>query len=670
MKKSPFTIRALVLGLLGILLACLFPVYGSKALGLGDAVKGYLPVVPLFLIVVLSLGWNMLAGKLRPGFALSGGELCLVFCLMLVVSWIPSIQSSLVTQLVLPRYEELTTNISWKEAGVTTRMPDRLFPRGVEGEVIGDRTHIGMIQGKMPVNEIPFSAWLMPLLNWMPLILVLALSQMALAFVVHRQWTKHEQLRYPLAAVGSALLQQGKGKPGGTIFRNRLFWFGFAFVFLFLSFRYLHTWFPSNLPKLSMEYSVAWSRLFPSMGPSNTGFFLLQWQQISFALIGIACLVSSDVSLSMGLTAPLGTLFGVQYYLLSGNPVSADDLSVFRAGGYIAFGIIMAYTGRSYYWPIFLKAIWPGRKGADLDPGGVWAARVFLVAYVSLILIIATMGVDLFIAWIVATMILLIFLVVTRLVCETGVPMIVSGWSMPAVLTGLLGPAALGAAPLMFLTFLGATIVSANSSQLAMPYMATSLRLLDDSKVNLGRFVAAAKIAIIVALLAGFAATITLSYTRGLGGGMGSHWDRSAWSQGVKQVLSMMDFGQYEASQAATGLSKLGLIRPDFNTVGMVLTGLVTVVLCYILRFRFAGWPLHPLFFVVIGTGISNQSWVCFLLGWMIKTLIVKVGGGRAYRSVQPLFIGIILGDIMSVAMQFIVGAIYYNVTGTNPVGM
>lgn len=668
MTKRAFTAKSIIFGLIGLLIVCVFPAYSAEVLELQDAIKGYLPVVPLFLIVVLSLGWNMIAGRLNRRLALSSRELAVVFGFMLMISWIPSMQQAMVRQMVLPRYEELTTNTTWRDAGVTTRMPDRLFPSGAEGAAIGEQTHLGMIQGGMSLRKVPYGAWILPLLNWMPLLVVFPLCLMALTFMVHRQWTLHEQLRYPLASVVDSLIQQDPDKPGGTIFRNRLFWGGFGFVFGIHLLSYLHGWFPSRLPAVSLEYNMAWSKLFPSIGPSNTQFLLLQWMPISFALIGIAFFVPTDVSLSMGLTAPLGTLLGIQYYLISGNPVSTGDLDVFRAGGFIAFGLILAYTGRTYYGPILRKAVWPGAGGKQLDPGGVWAARVFLIAYVTLIVIVAAMGVGFFMAWIIVTFLLLIFLVVTRLVCETGVAMIVPGWSLPGVLSGLFGPAAIGAAPLMFITFLSTTMAASNSSQLAMPYMATSLKLLDDNKVNLKRFAVAAKIAILVALVAGFAAVITVAYTKGTGNL--SKGDRAIWTQSVQQVLTMLDFGQLEASDAAHGVTKLALIRPEGNTLGLVLTGLIVVLLCYVLRFRFAKWPLHPLFFVVLGTSISCMSWTCFLLGWAIKTLIVKVGGGRVYRSVKPLFVGFIMGEFMIIALMFVVGLIYHMVTGNRPVGM
>ena len=63
----------MIFGLIGVLIVCMFPAYSGKVLGLGNAIKGYLPIVPLFLIVLLSFVWNAVAGRFNRRLALSAG---------------------------------------------------------------------------------------------------------------------------------------------------------------------------------------------------------------------------------------------------------------------------------------------------------------------------------------------------------------------------------------------------------------------------------------------------------------------------------------------------------------------------------------------------------------------------------------------------------------------
>ncbi|MDT8391929.1 MAG: DUF6785 family protein [Lentisphaeria bacterium] len=664
-----FTVKSVLFALLGMCLVCAFPPFARSVLGAHGAISGYLPVIPVFFVVLLSFFWNMTVGRGCRRLALSTRELALVVCLMLVVAWIPAMQSSLVRHLVLPRYEETTTNASWKDAELTERLPAALFPAGESGESIGERVHFGFIQGGLPVAETPYGAWLGPLLHWLPLLVLLTLVLIALTFLVHRQWSVHEQLPYPLASVVNALIRQDDQRPGGTLYRNRLFWYGCLFVFGYHLLRYLNAWFPSQIPKITPEYVLEWFKLFPIMGAdrSNAVFFVVHWMPISFAIIGIAYFVPADVSLSMGLTAPLGTLLGIQYYVATGNPVSSTGLEVIRSGGFIAFGIILVYTGRAYYFPVLAKALMPWRRTSK-DPTAVWAARVFLVGYVLLIAVVAAMGVDLLVAWVVVTFALLIFLVVTRLVCETGLPSFAPSWSLQALLPGLFGTGAIGAAPLVFITLLGRTIVAAESTNLFMPYMATSLKVLDDNQVSPRRFAVAAKVAIGLALVAGFVAVLAISYANGEGNL--SKGERGELGKTVHEILNLKDTGQLAAAEAAHGFGKLSLLRPDGSMVRLVLVGMGAVLATYLLRFRFAKWPLHPLFFVVLGSNAGRFTWFCFLLGWGIKCLVVKFGGGRGYRTLKPLFIGLIVGESLILGLTFVVGTIYYLRTGNQPVGI
>lgn len=665
MATREFTVKTAVTGLISLLIVCAFPPYSDLVLKIPKAIEGYLPVVPLFLMVMMSCAWNMIAGRFNRSFALTGRELAVIFCFMLMVSWIPGLQGSLVRHLILPRYEEMTSNVPWKEAGVTSRLPSALFPAGESGAPIGEKVHFGFIQGGLTVGKIPFAEWVLPLLHWIPLLIVLCLCLLALTFLVHRQWAFHEQLRYPLASVADALLRQDDTRPGGRIFHNKLFWWGFLMVFFLHLLGYLDMWFPGKLPQPALSSDLNWAKVFPIIGTdqSNASMFVLHWMPISFAIIGIAYFVPSDVSLAVGLTAPLGTLIGIQYYLATGVPLASSDLDIFRSGGFIAFGLILMYTGRTYYFPLLWRAIIPVSRKVLLDPGEVWAARVFLAGYICLIVIFKVIGFDFLIAWIYVTFLLLVFLVVTRLVCETGVPTITPSWSLPGLMTGLFGPAAIGAVPLVFMSLLSRTM--ADSTQLIMPYMATSLKILDDNKIKLRRFAYASIGVIAIMLVAGFIAILTISYTNGQGNL--SNEERAVLQKGASEVLNLKDLGKMEVSEAARGFDRLPLMQADGRTVGWVMAGLALVLVTYGLRFRFAKWPIHPLFLILLGTTVGMLSWFGFLLGWGIKNLVVKFGGGGMYNSMKPLFIGFIVGELMTLAIGFVVGFIYFQVTGATP---
>ena len=85
------------------------------------------------------------------------------------------------------------------------------------------------------------------------------------------------------------------------------------------------------------------------------------------------------------------------------------------------------------------------------------------------------------------------------------------------------------------------------------------------------------------------------------------------------------------------------------------------------LRLRFAGFPLHPVLFLVAGTYAAGKCWWSFLVGWGIKCLVVRFGGGKVYQQLKPLFVGIIAGELLAAGASIVFEIIYYCVTGEPP---
>ena len=74
-------------------------------------------------------------------------------------------------------------------------------------------------------------------------------------------------------------------------------------------------------------------------------------------------------------------------------------------------------------------------------------------------------------------------------------------------------------------------------------------------------------------------------------------------------------------------------------------------------RQRFIWWPFHPLGFVASMGWVMNYMWSTVFLAWLFKVLILKYGGARMYRKAQPLFLGMILG-------QLVVGGLWLVIDG------
>ncbi|RMD81671.1 MAG: hypothetical protein D6820_04800, partial [Lentisphaerae bacterium] len=103
---------------------------------------------------------------------------------------------------------------------------------------------------------VPWKAWLTPLKFWIPLILMLWFLVLALGLIVHRQWSRHEHLPYPIVNFTSMLLPDDEtGKP--VVYRQRSFWIACGIIFFIHSFNYLNSWFPQYTVKIPLQFDLS-----------------------------------------------------------------------------------------------------------------------------------------------------------------------------------------------------------------------------------------------------------------------------------------------------------------------------------------------------------------------------------------------------------------------------
>jgi hypothetical protein len=85
--------------------------------------------------------------------------------------------------------------------------------------------------------------------------------------------------------------------------------------------------------------------------------------------------------------------------------------------------------------------------------------------------------------------------------------------------------------------------------------------------------------------------------------------------------------------------------EPDLGAAGAYVFGLLFTLVLAFLRTRFVWWPLHPAGYLVAGSFALMRLWVPLFLSWLIKTLLLRYGGLKAYRAALPFFLGLIVGE-------------------------
>jgi hypothetical protein len=294
------------------------------------------------------------------------------------------------------------------------------------------------------------------------------------------------------------------------------------------------------------------------------------------------------------------------------------------------------------------------------------AARIAILSFAGFYGLLVRMGLDWVIALFFAILVMLLFLVFTRIICETGIPFMQTHWWPGILLAGILGPAAVGPGPLVLIVYLS-TILCQDPRECLMPYVATGLKMADGARLNVTRIFWLLAGAVVVALVVGFLSTTWTLYNYG---GITTQSFASKTvptvylDEAARKISDLGETGALARSQSLHGAAKLALLAPDPATIGFLLAGMGAIFVFSVLRFRFARFPLHPVLFLVWGIYATQRVWASFLVGWAVKGLVVRFGGGKVYQNLKPLFVGIIAGELIATGLSILVELVYYWTTG------
>ncbi len=697
-SSKALTWRSLTFGLIGILLiAGVAGFHDEKMIGGTRMIGSHLPVAAFAYLFFVSLVWNGVAGRMRRSLALNPSELTVVMIVCLIGGFAPT--SGLFRYfhrgIIMPWYHLSTGGRpEWEKYGLLERLlSPRLFPqpipfRDAAGVLQLDETvyrgfFTGMATGRdlTGLADIPFRAWTGAMLYWGPLILLCSFACAALAFLVHRQWSRHEQLSYPIAQVAGGFCQREDGRRGvPDVMRNRLFWAGFVPLFLLYAMEYLSSWHPESIPSLNQVLPIfkTWrlpiSQKIPWITKSPS-FWALSGQSTYFCVVGLAYFVSSEISLTMGLSSILLVGFGLCFYQVAGRPMTGTDLSLVRGGAYFGYALMLLYTGRTYYAAILLRSLGFRRKVPPGDAAGpemqlanrtgILAARVLIAATAGFVATLVAMGSRVSMAFFYALLILLLFLVMTRIVCETGIPFIAAEWWPGHMMVALLGPSVIGPGTLVLLLWVS-NALCIDPRECLMPYVATGARLAQEVRLNLRKVFGISLATIVLTVVVAYVAQHWTLYNLGpmADGTAYARFPQMHFNDAAKWMSEMTDHGILKASFEARGWDRIRLLDPVPQAWTWVLASASAVVLLFLLRFRFAGFPIHPALLLVWGTYPCTMVWGSFLLGWFVKTLVVRFGGGSVYQRLKPYFIGLIASELLSSAVVIIVNMVCYAWTG------
>ena len=668
------TIRAAILGLLGAALVSAVCYFNDEVIRQGMLVPDLMPVVVYGSLVLFLLLVNPALRRLRPGWALARGELAVVVCLTVIgcsiASW--GLVQFMPTSTMMPHHFN-KTQPGWQAEKILSTAPPRMLvdvtPENEDTVLTAYTSGMGRGKEHISFRDVPWRAWIPTLAFWVPLMVCLLLATSALAVVFHRQWVRHEQLPYPISVFAHSLLPE-PGQSRGAVFRQRAFWVGGLLLFAIHMNNYLCRFWPDVLipVRLWLDFTPL-SKLVPTL-MRGQGQMLLR-PTLYFSVIALAYFIPSDVSFSMG-TIPFvfcyiqGLLAGYGIMLRQGNHLAVKIEAFLFTGGYFGILLMVLYTGRHYYGSVLRRSVCL-RSRDEIEPHVVWSMRIFLAATAAFVMQLCMAGLDWQIALLYTGIALLIYVVVSRTIAETGAFHIGSEIFPGAIIMGIFGAAALGPRTIITMFLLSAVLLGAPGWS-SMPFLVQGLKLADMSQVRIGKTVKWVFVALGLSLLISLPMTIYWQYDQGAPKG---GWPRSLSSFPFETLVStkhqLAAQGSLAQSEQVSGWGRFAAMRP---TGPCVLAFFVAVGLALGIgfgRLRFRRWPFHPVVFVFLGGHQAKMMGVSFLIGWLVKGGVNKYGGARIYQAAKPFMIGMLAGEMTARLIPMVVGAAFYLATGEIP---
>ena len=626
MPKSPFSIKGLLIGIAFSLAVGLLAPYGVV---FNYYWVGFNPSSPgaLFLFFVLTFAVNGFVALIGRHFALSKADLVLIYCMLMMAVTVPTwgLMFFLIGTIVYPFYYATPEN-NYVELFYDF-IPAWIAPQDFEAI---KNYYEGLPQGE----SIPWGVWVEPMAYWLALIVAMSFMLICMSAILHRQWSEHERLTYPMVQLPQNMIEKDANVCVASFFKNQRMWLGFAVPFLLLSLNALNHYFPivpEYNPRGRFSFFNHTLHLPIALNLAWVGFFYLVNLEITFSIwfFYVFSKVEEGVFKTLGI-ASTERLSAYEY----SQPA---DLTHQATGAVIVLVLFGLWIARPHLKEVWCK-LWDPRGGVD-DSEELLSYRTALVGFLGSLLFVAVWlwrsGVPIAVLPVLLVVSLLFFVLVARVVATGGVATARSP-IVPAyfIISGL-GTSILGAKGLVALNF--TFIWQGESRTSPMVACANGLKLAELIPGPKTRLFWGLMLALVCSLVAAAYMTLKLAYTHGA------------------INLSLINWA------GAHGWPYIGptiLNMPEANMRGWLFKGIGAVVEGFLMwaQHRWFWWPLHPVGFAIAVGWLTSQIWFSALIAWLLKLVIVRFGGVRLFQNAKPFFLGLILGEV---SVSGVWGAIY-----------
>lgn len=631
--RRPWPTRGLFVGSLCAIVVNLAAPYSEWIVRSTLMTTNYFPLGLAFTFLVVVCVVNPLVKTIRPNGGLAQSDLAVVYVMLLAAVSVPTYGiTGYVISISASSFYFANAENGWADF-LHEHIPPWVVPAP------GQKTE-WFFEGLPPGEAVPWDIWIVPLFWWGTLIVATLALSTSLIAIFRSQWIDNERLSFPLVDVPNAMIEGSvPGRRMPTFLSSKLFWYGFLTSFTKVAWE-IPSYFYPQWPTLGrIRLRISRGKIFPGISSILT-----------LPLLGISYFVNTDVLLSVWVFNLLNgaeiSLFNRLGFTIGASEIYSVSPPSLAWQGFGAFSALVfggCWVAREHLGRVWRKA-WSGDPDID-DSGEVMSYRasvVTVVASIAFILLwLNQAGIAPLVSVLLVYAVVTLYLGLTRIVIEGGL-VFVRGPLLPqAFAMHTIGPGTLGARTMtgLALSYAWACDPIANY----MPFGANAVRVHTDHGLRRSSYLTAIVLGLGISLVVSFWFSLKLAYATG-----GYNFGEWVFSRGGQVPFDTI-VAKIKAGQG---------VQPWYYVFFGIGVG-ATMLLTY-LRHRFPWWRLHPLGFSIASVG--QVQWTMFTLfsAWMIKTIMIRVGGLMLYNRGKPFFIGLTLGHFAAAGLSFFVDVIWF----------
>lgn len=626
------TLRAVLLALIIMPFSSLWQVNMEviRYSGHPSTISLFFNVVFIFAVLI---GLNTLVRKVRPSWAFDPGELLTVYIMLGLSTAMDGHDMIEVLTPILTHVRYFATPENRWLTEIVPYVPKWLSvtdPRALRDFYIGNSSIF---------VSYNWHAWLLPVLCWVGFLSTLCLIMLCINTLLRKQWTENEKLAYPLVQVPLEMVN-----PQTQLYRDKLFWLGVGISAALEIWNGLAFLYPS-IPMLPLKFSSPTQDLetWLTSPPWNA----IGWTPAAIYPFGIALgmLLPLDLLFSAWFFAwvwRLESVFGAEYGYsqIPGFPYMEAQ----SFGAYIGIAVSVLWVSRSYF-----VRIWKGLFNRNVDLEDENEPISYRLASMGIVVGSGIIYIFCHLTGMTTGLIIIFFLIyftlavaVTRMRAELGVPAHDMHYSGPdSIITTVVAPNTLPRQDLtMFSMFWGFNrAYRSHPSPVQLEGMKITQKTTNDYR---GLF-AAMMLAVIFGSLCAFFADLFLTYHHGA-------------AENIAPPNVQLIFGGEPWNRMQGWLHTPPSPEQQFNTRVAIAVGFCFTLLLNALRLRLGWFPFHPVGYAISSSWSLSLLWLPLMIAWLIKLIMLKYGGLKAYRKALPFFLGLIIGECILGSLWMLIG--------------